>query len=76
MFTGDPNRVGPKPTQTIFPPVAGIIYMSVPWWFDRTKPVRQKNIRHYFGSDAEDVWDVSPLDTTHGCSALYQKPYR
>ncbi|KAL5341757.1 alpha/beta-hydrolase [Aspergillus crustosus] len=40
----------------LFPPVAGVIYLSVPFWYDRTKPVRQRTIRSYYGSDAEDVW--------------------
>lgn len=34
------------------------MYLSVPFWYDRTKPVRQKTIRSYYGSDAEDVWGV------------------
>ncbi|KAJ5438131.1 alpha/beta-hydrolase [Penicillium daleae] len=56
---GDPKR---KPKASIFPPVAGVIYLSVPFWFDRTKPVRQKVIRHYYGSDSEAVWGpLSPL---------------
>jgi hypothetical protein len=42
----------------VFPPVSGVIYLSVPFWFDRTKPVRQKVIRHYYGSDSEAVWGV------------------
>ncbi|KAF9893442.1 hypothetical protein FE257_010754 [Aspergillus nanangensis] len=50
---GDPKRT---PTAQIFPPVAGVIYLSVPFWFDRTKPVRQKVIRQYYGSDSEEVW--------------------
>lgn len=54
-MTGDPKR---KPKASIFPPVAGVIYLSVPFWFDRTKPVRQKVIRHYYGSDSEAVWGV------------------
>ncbi|GKZ35529.1 hypothetical protein AbraIFM66950_006191 [Aspergillus brasiliensis] len=50
---GDPNRT---PDVPLFPPVAGVIYLSVPFWFDRRKPVRQRVIRHYYGSDAEEVW--------------------
>ncbi|PYH84592.1 alpha/beta-hydrolase [Aspergillus uvarum CBS 121591] len=50
---GDPDRI---PSTPIFPPVAGVLYLSVPFWFDRTKPVRQKVIRHYWGSDSEAVW--------------------
>ncbi|OOQ89531.1 alpha/beta-hydrolase [Penicillium brasilianum] len=56
---GDPKR---RPKAPIFPPVAGVIYLSVPFWFDKTKPVRQKVIRHYYGSDCEAVWGpLSPL---------------
>ncbi|KAH8898693.1 alpha/beta-hydrolase [Thozetella sp. PMI_491] len=40
----------------LFPPVAGVIYLSVPFWYDRTRPIRQKIIRQYYGSDAEEVW--------------------
>ncbi|KAH8698970.1 Alpha/Beta hydrolase protein [Talaromyces proteolyticus] len=50
---GDPNRV---PKQEVFPPVAGVIYLSVPFWYDRRKPIRQRVIRQYYGSDAEEVW--------------------
>ncbi|CEJ57923.1 hypothetical protein PMG11_06598 [Penicillium brasilianum] len=56
---GDPKR---KPKALIFPPVAGVIYLSVPFRFDRTKPRRQKIIHHYYGSDSEAVWGpLSPL---------------
>ncbi|KAL2824836.1 Alpha/Beta hydrolase protein [Aspergillus pseudoustus] len=50
---GDPEQV-PKPQ--LFPPVAGVIYLSVPFWYDRRKPVRQRTIRSYYGSDVEEVW--------------------
>lgn len=53
---GDPDR---KPAQPVFPPVAGVAYFSVPFWFDRTRPIRQRTLRQYFGSDAEEVWGVS-----------------
>ncbi|KAL2825058.1 Alpha/Beta hydrolase protein [Aspergillus cavernicola] len=44
------------PNIPVFPPVAGIIYLSVPFWYDRRKPVRQRTIRSYYGSDDEEVW--------------------
>ncbi|GKZ74154.1 hypothetical protein AnigIFM60653_002023 [Aspergillus niger] len=50
---GDPKR---KTNVPLSPPVAGVIYLSVPFWFDRRKPVRQRVIRHYWGSDDEEVW--------------------
>ncbi|PVH74231.1 alpha/beta-hydrolase [Cadophora sp. DSE1049] len=56
---GDPKRV---PKESVFPPVAGVIYFSTPFWFDRTRPIRQKTLHQYFGSDAEEVWGpLSPL---------------
>lgn len=57
---GDPKRESKVP---LFPPVAGVIYLSVPFWFDRRKPVRQRVIRHYYGSDAEEVWGVSQMNS-------------
>lgn len=53
---GDPDRV---PKESIFPPVAGVMILDVPFWYDRRKPVRQKTIRSYYGSDAEETWGVS-----------------
>ena len=53
---GDPKRV---PKEAVFPPVAGVMYFSTPFWFDRTRPIRQRTLRQYYGSDAEDVWGVS-----------------
>ncbi|KAF4124654.1 Acetyl esterase/lipase [Geosmithia morbida] len=56
---GDASRPAREP---LSPPVAGVVYISAPFWFDRTKPLRQKAIGHYFGSDAEEVWGpLSPL---------------
>ena len=52
-ISGDPDRRAPN---TVFPPVAGIMLFSVPFWFDRNKPVRQRTLGHYFGSDAVDGW--------------------
>ena len=38
------------------------MYFSTPFWFDRTRPVRQRTLRQYYGSDAEDAWGpLSPL---------------
>lgn len=53
MFEGDPERPQRDP---LFPPVAGLILLDVPFWYDRNKPVRQKTIRAYYGSDAEKDW--------------------
>ncbi|CEJ88233.1 hypothetical protein VHEMI04654 [[Torrubiella] hemipterigena] len=50
---GDPERVSRDPLN---PPVAGAIYIDPPCWYDRRKPKRQEVIRHYYGSDAEEVW--------------------
>lgn len=55
--SGDPERTtGRGP---LHPPVAGVIYLSVPFWFDRTRPIRRRILEKYYGSDAEDVWGVS-----------------
>ncbi|KAE8308086.1 alpha/beta-hydrolase [Aspergillus transmontanensis] len=50
---GDPKRI---PKLPIFPPVAGIIYLSVPFWCDMRKPIRNKVFRSYYGTDDEKVW--------------------
>ncbi|KAJ9157264.1 Alpha/beta-hydrolase [Pleurostoma richardsiae] len=50
---GDPSRPAKDP---LFPPVAGVILLDAPFWFDREKPLRQRIIRQYYGSDAEAVW--------------------
>ncbi|KAF2642452.1 alpha/beta-hydrolase [Massarina eburnea CBS 473.64] len=42
----------------IFPPVAGVMYLSVPFWYDQTRPIRQKILQTYYGSDAEDIWGL------------------
>lgn len=55
ISAGDVERVS---INTFSPPLAGVIYLSVPFWYDREKPLRQKTIRSYYGSDSEDVWGV------------------
>ncbi|KAL2825774.1 Alpha/Beta hydrolase protein [Aspergillus cavernicola] len=57
---GDPNR--PPRGEALFPPVAGVMYFSPPFWFDNKRPIRKRTLQQYFGSDAEEVWGpVSPL---------------
>ncbi|KAJ5401954.1 uncharacterized protein N7487_007850 [Penicillium crustosum] len=51
---GDSERTVTR--SDVFPPVAGVIYLSVPFWYDRTRPIRQKILQRYYGSDAENVW--------------------
>ncbi|KAF9883890.1 hypothetical protein FE257_002684 [Aspergillus nanangensis] len=51
---GDSQRKLPRPG--IFPPVAGVIYLSVPFWYDRNRPIRQKILQRYYGSDSEEIW--------------------
>ncbi|KAK5116837.1 hypothetical protein LTR85_009097 [Meristemomyces frigidus] len=41
---------------SVFPPVAGIMYFSVPFWYDNTRPIRAKTLRSYYGSEAQDAW--------------------
>ncbi|KAJ5580012.1 uncharacterized protein N7459_005997 [Penicillium hispanicum] len=50
---GDPQRASSK---VVHPPVAGIIYLSVPFWYDRMRPIRRKILQRYYGSDAEEIW--------------------
>ncbi|KAF3397558.1 hypothetical protein DPV78_008366 [Talaromyces pinophilus] len=50
---GDSERPSRDP---LAPPVAGVIYLDVPFWYDRNKPVRQNTIRSYYGSDDESIW--------------------
>ncbi|KAF3011543.1 hypothetical protein E8E14_010500 [Neopestalotiopsis sp. 37M] len=50
---GDPERIPQRP---LFPPVAGVLLLDVPFWYDVRKPVRNKTIRSYYGTDSEDVW--------------------
>ncbi|KAF2161426.1 hypothetical protein M409DRAFT_28157 [Zasmidium cellare ATCC 36951] len=50
---GDPSLPAKEP---LHPPVAGVIYISVPFWFDPKNPTRMQMLRDYFGSDANDVW--------------------
>ncbi|KAH7035966.1 Alpha/Beta hydrolase protein [Microdochium trichocladiopsis] len=50
---GDKQRA---PQEPLSPPVAGLILIDVPFWYDRRKPVRAKTLRNYYGSDEEDVW--------------------
>jgi prenylcysteine alpha-carboxyl methylesterase len=35
------------------------MYFSTPFWFDGTRPIRQRILQQYYGSDAEEVWGVS-----------------
>ncbi|RDW68206.1 type B carboxylesterase [Coleophoma crateriformis] len=44
---------------TVVPPVAGIMYFSVPFWYDNSRPIRAKILRNYYGSEAEDTWKAS-----------------
>lgn len=46
-------------TSVIDPPVAGVIYLSVPFYFDGTRPIRRKVLSRYYGSTDESVWGVS-----------------
>ena len=53
-FAGDPT--------TIWPPLAGVIFLDVPFWMDSRKPGRQYALGNYYGSYNDDVWyPRSPL---------------
>ena len=44
------------------PPIKGVAYLSVPFYFDRTKARRAQTLREYYGSDEIDAWEPrSPL---------------
>ncbi|KAH7137834.1 Alpha/Beta hydrolase protein [Dactylonectria macrodidyma] len=50
---GDDQRPRKNP---LWPPVAGVVLWDVPFWFDSKKPMRQKVLQSYWGSDKEEVW--------------------
>lgn len=46
----------------ITPPVKGVAYLSVPFYFDNTKARRAQTLREYYGSDSVEQWEaMSPL---------------
>jgi prenylcysteine alpha-carboxyl methylesterase len=56
---GDPSRAS-TPTaagNALTPPLAGVVYLSVPFYFDHTKVRRAQTLREYYGSDEVDQWD-------------------
>lgn len=63
-LTGDPGRR--SSTNAVHPPVAGVIYLSVPFHFDGTRPIRRKILEKYYGSAEEEAWGVSqdPVSNT------------
>lgn len=56
LFSGDPERRAT--TSAVHPPVAGVVYLSVPFQFDGTRPIRRKILEKYYGSVEEEVWGV------------------
>lgn len=54
----------------LFPPVAGVIYFSTPFWYDSSRPIRNKILRQYYGSAEEDVWGVSPTIVLRDLSTI------
>ncbi|KAK4505485.1 hypothetical protein PRZ48_003448 [Zasmidium cellare] len=50
---GDPALPKRDPLK---PPVAGVIHLDVPFWFDSKNPRRAQTLREYFGSDADEAW--------------------
>ena len=59
---GDTNRS--LTTSSVHPPVAGVIYLSVPFHFDGTRPIRRKILEKYYGSAEEPIWGVSTCQHT------------
>lgn len=44
------------------PPVAGVAYLSAPFYFDHLKARRAQTLREYYGSDQPEDWkDRSPV---------------
>lgn len=61
---GDPSRSATSSSSEdkIHPPVAGVAYLSVPFYFDHTKARRAQTLREYYGSDKVEEWESrSPL---------------
>lgn len=51
---GDSSR----PTQDpLFPPVAGVIYFSTPFWYDNKRPIRARTLKQYYGSEEQEAWE-------------------
>lgn len=56
------SPAGSSLTGSISPPLAGVAYLSVPFYFDHTKARRAQTLREYYGSDREEEWESrSPL---------------
>lgn len=47
----------------LHPPLAGVIYLSVPFYYDNRRPIRRHILEKYYGSDSEEVWGVGYLKT-------------
>lgn len=50
---GDPSLPA---KDALHPPVAGVVFIDVPFWFDPTNPTRKQTLRNYFGSEADEIW--------------------
>ncbi|KAF7560359.1 hypothetical protein G7046_g3779 [Stylonectria norvegica] len=50
---GGPERPQKDP---LWPPVAGVVLWSVPFWYDNRKPMCRKTLESYYGSPEEEVW--------------------
>lgn len=49
-------------SKDIQPPLKGVAYLSVPFYFDHTKARRAQTLREYYGSDQVNEWEPrSPL---------------
>lgn len=58
---GDPERAM-NAGDPLSPPLAGVAYLSAPFYFDHTKARRAQTLREYYGSDDPEQWkDKSPL---------------
>lgn len=60
---GDATRSSASSSTSILtPPLKGVAYLSVPFYFDNTKARRAQTLREYYGSDSIEEWEPrSPL---------------
>ncbi|KAJ3814856.1 alpha/beta-hydrolase [Lentinula lateritia] len=67
IYLADHSNVNSKP---VFPPIAGIVYLSTPFSFDTTPEDRQTALRAYYETeDAREIYEHSPVGLIEVLSA-------
>ncbi|KAJ3896544.1 alpha/beta-hydrolase [Lentinula edodes] len=67
VYLADHSNVNYKP---VFPPIAGIVYLSTPFSFDTTPEDRQTALRAYYETeDAKEIYEHSPVGLIEALSA-------